>query len=365
MQTNSGNRWIRVGWTASALLLALGIVALVLYGTGAFDSWRDARSLDRACGGALAQKGLEAALGTSDPRGESHDTERGLLAQCSVKTAGSGTGKALDITLRWSNETPPSGSLAAYSEDYNGFKGQAAPLGNGWSGVVRHDGTTQIMVALDCRNQKSKALVAYGDLYGETNSGTLAGLGRVTAETAQRAAQKHDCQVQAGEPLVKVSTAKLGDPDTAEPLKQAQGSCASLRDLARTAAQNGVPEVMEYPTDTHAPQTNCYLVTSQKKPGFGLYAYYGASAKDFLRSEGDQLKQGTGPIYGDKDYAWATASCPQSTQRAVFVLYHLYDRATDSPPITHYSAEFATSALKAFATHEAETRGCTDVRMAS
>jgi hypothetical protein len=47
----------------------------------------------------------------------------------------------------------------------------------------------------------------------------------------------------------------------------------------------------------------------------------------------------------------------------VFVLYHLYDRDTDSYPVAHYSASFARSALGAFADQEAEQRGCTDVRM--
>lgn len=173
------------------------------------------------------------------------------------------------------------------------------------------------MVALDCRNQKDKALVAYGDLRGEPNSATLAGLGRVTTETARKAAEKHGCQVKAGKRLTSVSLSRLGTPDTAKPLKQAQGSCASLRQLAPTATGNGVPEIMEYPADGQTPQVNCYLATPEKKPGYGLYAYYGGAAKDFLASEGDNLKKGRGPTYGDKEYAWATARCRIRTARSV------------------------------------------------
>ncbi|MFG2607374.1 hypothetical protein ACGFT2_28095 [Streptomyces sp. NPDC048514] len=47
------------------------------------------------------------------------------------------------------------------------------------------------------------------------------------------------------------------------------------------------------------------------------------------------------------------------------MLYHLYDRDTDSYPGPHCSASFARSALKASAGHEAQQRGCTDVRTMS
>ncbi len=104
---------------------------------------------------------------------------------------------------------------------------------------------------------------------------------------------------------------------------------------------------------TRAPQTNCYLVTKDQKPGHGLYAYYGAAAKDFqsATSESD-----------DKNRTLATAKCPRSSHEAVFAIYRLYDRDTDSYPVTRYSAEYAKSLLKTFAEHEAQLRGCTDVK---
>ncbi|MFE1312361.1 hypothetical protein [Streptomyces sp. NPDC058755] len=327
-------------------------MALALYGSGAYDSWRDGRSLDEACDGTLAQGGLASAMGSSHLRAE-QDDGGSSLAQCFVKTARSGTGRAVQITLRWSTAGPPSDTLVWYNADYNGVRAQAAPLGNGWSGVVRYDGTWQIMVALDCVNQKNKALVAYGDLFGASNGTALTGLGRVTSETAQKAAEKYGCQAEAGRRLTSVSTALLGKPGTAKPLGQAQGSCVALR--GTTAPQNSTPEIMEYPADTDAPQTNCYLVTKAQKPGYGLYAYYGAAAKDF---------ESVGFTHPDDDYAWATATCPRSTQKAVFVIYRLYDRDTDTFPVAHYSNSFARSALKAFADHEAKQRGCTGVRLA-
>jgi hypothetical protein len=221
------------------------------------------------------------------------------------------------------------------------------------------------MVALDCQNQRSKALVAYGDLHASNNGSALTGLGRVVTETAQKAAAKYGCRARAGKQLTQVSAPTLGKPRTVKPLVQAQGSCAALRELASTATESGTPSIMEYPADTQAPQLNCYLVTPANKPGYGLYAYYGAAAKDFLASEGRNLKEGYGPTRKDNDYSWATAKCPQSTQPAVFVLYRLYDRDTDTYPVRHYSAQFAASTVKAFADHEAKQRGCTDVQMAS
>ncbi|MEV8555469.1 hypothetical protein AB0478_03150 [Streptomyces sp. NPDC051917] len=334
----------------------------MLYGTGTFGSGRDDSSLDRACDGSLAQGGLSAALHSShlsaDGEGDSD-----YLAACRVRNAESGPQSgSLELKLRWSTSKAPSSTLTWYNEDYDGVREQAAPLGHGWSGVVRYEGGTyQVMVALDCVNQKNKALVAYGDLLGASNGTTLTGLGRVTTETAERAAEKHGCQVRAGKQLTGLSTARLGTPDTAKPLQQAQGSCVALRRTA--AAQSDTPEIMEYPADPDAPQTNCYLVTKAKKPGYGLYAYYGAAAKDFLASEGDQLKEGYGPTHSDRDYAWATATCPRSAQQAVFVLYHLHDRDTDTYPVPQYSASFARSALQAFTDHEAKQRGCSDVRI--
>ncbi|NGO75148.1 hypothetical protein G6045_05545 [Streptomyces sp. YC504] len=352
MHTDPTPRRIRAWWCALAVVVTLGVVAFLLYSTGTYDSWRDGRSLDRACDGTLAQDGLAAAIGSSRLKAEPDDGSS--LAQCFVKTSPTGTGRAVQVTLRWSTTGAPSGASVWYDTVGNGVDAQAAPLGQGWSGVVRRDGTWQVMVSLDCVNQKSKALVAYGDLYGTSDGTALTGLGRVTTETARKAADKYGCRVDAGKPLAKVPTAQLGKPDTAKPLSEARGSCAALR--GTRAAQSGTPQIMEYPLDADAPQTNCYLVTKDHKPGYGLYAYYGAAAKDF---------QSAGPDSGGNERVWATADCPRSAQEAIFVLYRLYDRDTDSFPAARYSTEVATSVLKAFADREAQLRGCSDVRVIS
>ncbi|MYQ98087.1 MULTISPECIES: hypothetical protein [unclassified Streptomyces] len=362
MQTKTGARRVHAGWWAGAFLLVLALVGAVLYGTGSFGSGGGEGSLDRACDGSLAQGGLSEALRSSHLRADD-EGDSDYLAACRVRGSQSGPQSgSLELKLRWSTAKAPSQELTWYNADYDGVREQAAPLGQGWSGVVRYaGGTYQVMAALDCVNQKNKALVAYGDLLGTANGSTVTGLGRVTTETARRTAEKHGCQVKAGKRLTGLSTARLGAPGTAKPLSQAQGSCAALR--GTDAARGGTPEVMEYPADPDAPQTNCYLVTKAKKPGYGLYGYYGAAAKDFLASEGEQLKAGYGPTHADRDYAWATATCPRSAQRAVFVLYHLHDGDTDTYPVPHYSASFARDALRAFADHEAKQRGCTGVRM--
>ncbi|WP_199570864.1 hypothetical protein [Streptomyces murinus] len=364
MQTKSGSRQVHAGWYAGACLLVLALVGAVLYGSGAFGSGGGEESLDRACGGSLAQGGLSEALHASDFSAE-EEGDGDYLVACRVRAQESGPqGSSLELKLRWSTAKAPAATLTWYNADYDGVREQAAPLGHGWSGVLRHaGGTYQVMAALDCLNQKDKALVAYGDLLGASNGTTLTGLGRVTTETAEKAAEKHGCQVKAGERLSGLSAARLGASGTAKPLARAQGSCAALRGTDAAAA--GTPEAMEYPADPDAPQTNCYLATKAKKPGYGLYAYYGAAAKDFLASEGDQLEKGYGPTHGDRDYAWATATCPRSAQQAVFVLYHLHDEDTGTYPIPHYSASFARDALRAFADHEAKQRGCTGVRLAA
>ncbi|MET9077031.1 hypothetical protein ABZX95_33900 [Streptomyces sp. NPDC004232] len=361
MKIFTSRRQRRVGWSLGGILLTLYIVAQTLYSTGVYASWRDQRSLDSACDGTLAQGGLGDALNSSHVRARAADDSE-YLAACLINRPDTGRhGGALQLMLRWSDQSATSGALLPFSRNANGLQGQAAPLGNGWPGYVRYDGSAQVVVALDCQNNKNRALVAYGDLIqwpddAKTTEPVLTGLGRVTTETAQKAAAKYGCQAQGGRQLTHVSLPSPNGKTAPQQLAQAQGSCVALRGLAGQASDAGTPGFVEYPTDAHTPQVNCYLYTPAGKPGYGLYAYYGAVAKDF---------ESVNLANRSDDYALATARCPQSDQEAVFALYHLYDRDTDSYPVRHYSASFAKSALKAFAEHEAKQRVCTDVRMMS
>ncbi|MFI9255961.1 hypothetical protein [Streptomyces sp. NPDC053069] len=348
-----------VGWSVGGILLTLYIVAQALYSTGVYAHWRDQRSLDSACGGTLAQGGLGDALNSSHARARAVDDSE-YLAACLINRPDTGLhGGALQLMLRWSDQSATSEALAPFSKSANGLQGQVVPLGNGWPGFVRYDGAAQVVVALDCQNNKNRALVAYGDLIqwpkdAKTRGPVLTGLGRVTTETAQKAAAQYGCHAQGGRQLTHVSLPSPRAETAPRRLAQARGSCAALRGLAGQASDAGTPGFVEYPADAYTPQVNCYLFTPGGKPGYGLYAYYGAVAKDFeslnLTNRSD-------------DYALATATCPQSGQEAVFALYHLYDRDTDGYPVRHYSASFAKTALKAFADHEAKQRGCTAPRM--
>ncbi|MFI6054115.1 hypothetical protein ACIBCO_28995 [Streptomyces violascens] len=369
MQKISGLRRIHPGWYAGAFVAVLAIAAQVLYSTGIYDSWRDGRSVDRACGGMLAQGELDTALESSELRAESLELDDGYLAHCLVLRADSGRNGSLEMSLRWSTTKPSSSEAFPSGSDIdNGTKGQVAPLGGGWSGVVRNDGSAAVQVALDCRNDRSKALVAYGSFAApgfapSKSAAALTGLGRVTTEAARKTAAKYGCEASGGEKLTTVSSPPYGArPNPAKPLGQSTGSCAALRGLAPTAAQNDVPQAMEYPADTQTPQVNCYLATASQKPGYGLFAFYGASAKA-LRTGGvpSSLKAADEP----RDYAWATAKCPQSTEPASFLITHLLEVHSDAitHPVPRYSPDFANTALKAFADNEAKQRGCTDVRM--
>ncbi|WP_406508768.1 hypothetical protein [Streptomyces sp. NBC_00212] len=349
--------------------MVLAIVAQVLYSTGIYDSWRDSRSVDRACGGMLAQGELDTALESSELRAKSLELDDGYLAHCLVLRADSGRNGSLEMSLRWSSTKPSALETFPRSFDItNGVRGQAAPLGKGWPGIVRNGEFPGVQIALDCHNDRNKALVAYGSFAppGGAPSGSaadLAGLGRVTAETAQKAAAKYGCQASGGERLTDVTLPPYGPkPDPTKPLDQSQGSCAALRGLAPTATQNGVQQAMEFPADAQAPQVNCYLATSSQKPGYGLFAFYGASAKA-VRAGGvpSSLKTPDEP----RDYAWATAKCPQSTEPADFLITRLTEVNGNGVtyPVPHYSPDFANTALKAFVDNEAKQRGCTDVRM--
>ncbi|MGV4982982.1 hypothetical protein ACVB8X_24345 [Streptomyces sp. NRAIS4] len=361
MKIFASRRQRLVGWSLGGILLTLYIVAQTLYSTGVYAYWRDQRSLDSACGGTLARGGLGDALNSPHVRARAADDSE-YLAACLINRPDTGRhGGALQLMLRWSDQSATSEALEPFSRNANGVQGQAAPLGNGWPGFVRDDGSAQVVVALDCQNNKNRALVAYGDLIqwpedAKTRQPVLTGLGRVTTETAQKAAAKYGCHAQGGRQLTHVSLPSPSTETAPQRLTQARGSCVALRGLAGQASDAGTPGFVEYPADAHTPQVNCYLFTPAGKPGYGLYAYYGAVAKDF---------QSVNPANRSDDYALATATCPQSDQEAVFALYHLYDRDTDGYPVRHYSASFSKTALKAFADHEAKQRGCTNVRMMS
>ncbi|MCE0447513.1 hypothetical protein LT493_35305 [Streptomyces tricolor] len=74
MQKKSGLRGVHAGWYAGVAVLVVGLVAAVLYGSGAYDSWRDGRSLDEACDGTLAQGRAGLGAGLLGPEGPSRAT---------------------------------------------------------------------------------------------------------------------------------------------------------------------------------------------------------------------------------------------------------------------------------------------------
>ncbi|MET9362592.1 hypothetical protein ABZX93_16975 [Streptomyces sp. NPDC006632] len=367
MQNKSRLRRRRAGWYLGIFVAVLAVTAQVLYSTGAYDSWRNARSVDRACGGLLAQGGLPDALQSSQLRAEQLDSGHGLLTDCMVKRADSGADGALTVSLQWSKDTAVSTEPRAWFTDVSsGVAAQAAPLGAGWPGIVRNRTDETVMVTLDCQNAPGKALIALGVLINKPDGAApavLTGLGRVTAETAQKAAATYGCHANAGARLKEVNPPPAGSQGRPPaPLDQSRGSCAALRGLAPQAARNGVPQAMEYPADSRTPQVNCYLVTDTDKPGYGVYAFYGAAAKAFRASGESGSSAGPG---GTNDRASATATCPGSTEPAAFLITRLreVDMNDVTYPVPRYSPDFANAALKAFADNEAKQRGCSEVRM--
>ncbi|MFE9372160.1 hypothetical protein ACFYM2_20665 [Streptomyces sp. NPDC006711] len=371
MQKNPRLRRIHPGWYAGAFVAVLAIAAQVVYSTGLYGSWRDSRSVDRACGGNVARPELATALESSHLRARSLELDDGYLAHCLVLRADSARNGSLEMSLRWSSTGPA--PLEAFPSDItNGFKGAASPLGKGWPGIARSGDGGAVQVALDCRNDRGKALIAHGrfappGFAPSRSTAALTGLGQVTAETARKAAEKYGCRTSGGGKLSDVSAPPVGAGSyRAKPLGQSQGSCAALRDLAPTATPSGTPLAVEFPADTRAPQVNCYLATASQKPGYGLFAFYGATAKEFRTSAAARsLKRLEGDLAEDKDSVWATAQCPQSAEPASFLLTRLQEVTASAVtyPAPRSSPDFANTALKAFADGEAKQRGCTDVRM--
>ncbi|ANZ14896.1 hypothetical protein O1L44_02800 [Streptomyces noursei] len=340
------------------VLVLVIAVPSVFYFSGAYDRWKDERSLADICKGSVDTSEVKELLGADRLRGHDVAVEQGInpragqLHKCSV---GDPDGRAwLSTAMDWS-----SGAAGAL-HDFGGFPpngglGMAIPLGHGWEGVMDEGRSGEGLVAtvnMPCANhrndpERSSLIVTLQGQAMRSMEGTAqrARFARTAVKTAQNAARAWGCNARPGGPIDRVPD---NTAHTKVPQGEAGGSCAGIAAAVRESA-----------TDSNAPIENCYLLSDSNKPHYRLSAFYGP----FVRALPAQLG------YGDEldseksagrkgSSVWATAECP-SGGKALYIATALPDDGDRFTP----DGQLEESTLKAFATRSAERHGCASLKM--
>ncbi|MEC4019179.1 hypothetical protein [Streptomyces sp. H27-D2] len=377
MKVKNRRDLLRNIFTCCLAVLVLG--GGIFYFSGAYDSWRDKVSLDSACQGTLDQPSLQEALSSKRAHaGNFYEDRTGSLTRCAITTSGNNS-STLRLDVRWGSDADRDSGLVGRA-DMLGLIGRSSPLGGDWPGAISFN-EPQATVALPCRNRKNESLLVDSRLSSPHlvtslfpshrlgQSRIRAAFVRFTTETAMHAADKFGCEASEGKAIKEAPTDPLNldgsrvIAKSAQPLANTDGTCAPLRPLASAAAKAGVPKGMESPSQKNAPLTDCFLTTPDGEPGYGLSATYGAYAKIFREAGGPSNVHGKSGFPEKRNYAWATARCPGSTERALFTLWQVYDTAREETPVKKRSHKFELSALKAFAKHSTQQHGCSDLQL--
>ncbi|MGW7412043.1 hypothetical protein [Streptomyces sp. NPDC054863] len=331
--------------TLALVLLAAGIV----YFSGTYDRRRTPDPAS-ACAGTLDRPALREVLtGEAGKEIEYNAPVRpGSLTQCVVRGDGPAAARAVWVDVRWGSKADARSFPRRSDVDDMGDGDTPQPV-NGWPAVI--SGSTGT-VNLPCLDRKDESLLVDVALTGvnELDKWQIrTELASFSVKSAERAAKRFGCAISPG-PEVKDVEKEPRDAD-ALPLAEAQGTCAPLSPLKSAAAQAGATLAREEPAQKNAPLTQCTLLTSKHLLGYELAATFGPYVKSFrMTSAKPQIQQDSG---AQGDYAWATARCPGSPERALFTLKH----GRRSAPA------FESAALKAFATDAAQQHGCTDLRL--
>ncbi|MGP3977833.1 hypothetical protein ACTWQF_28210 [Streptomyces sp. 8N114] len=354
---------IALGGILGCLLLVVG----VLYATGTLQSWRDARELNRACAGSLAAQQIRGALGSDEVGARDTPVDGpGVLASCRAEATGGGTGLSIQVrrgsrnegAMRFLRRT----GLSAYSPP-------VSPLGT-WPGVLLNDvGTPRASLWLRCRGKKDESLLVTARLDRGSGGKALSGDRRrdfaaaVTA-TSRKAAGAFGCADPEGGSL----TGLAGSPrDRPVRVTEATGTCAALRPRSRAAARAGLNHVWATRPAGSAPVEDCVLTTSDdpQVPGYWISAYYGPYAESFANEVAASRVRGERGQEKDGHLAWATAECPGTGGRALYVLRGTVDSDVTGPgkvPVRGDSAALRADLLTAFARQSAEQHHCRDVK---
>ncbi len=349
---------ISVALTSTVALIAAGW----FYFSGAYDRWRDGRSLAEACDGLLDVDGVRAALDSDDVRGMGGqqeyltDGETGRITLCRVKDR---TGdQSVKVDVHWGSKMTAA-AAALRHQFVRDPRITAVPIGHGWRGaVVSVDKVLYGAVELGCTNKHDESLIV--NLYTFENAKIpeqRRNFARLATSVARSAAQHVGCASKPGKLVQQISPEPA---KTAVPLTRSKGTCAPAVRDTEAARRTGVVSVTEAPADPDAPAEDCYLVDAAGKELYRLTALYGPFANGPRHGSSAGLAGDSG-AFGEEGnrYGYATAQCPGDKERSLYVIATSpwENRDPDRDP------EFAQSALKSFAQESAKNHGCTDLRL--
>ncbi|EPD90189.1 hypothetical protein HMPREF1486_05978 [Streptomyces sp. HPH0547] len=364
--TGGGGRRGRTRFVLGGVVGCLLLLGGVLYATGTIHTWREHRQLDRACGGNLAPSRIRTALG-SERVGASDTKEDGALASCEATTRNGG--KTLTFRLRWGPGDERMMKFLGRTHP-SGYNSPLSPLGS-WPGVLREEaGATSASLWLRCDRKDHRSLIVETRIEGGPGAVTAPApaqrekFAAVVVATAEKAAGSFGCdQVRGG------SLAGLGGSPRKKPvtLAEARGTCAALRPTESSARRLGLGHVWEARASGTAPVEDCVLTTEAdpQLPAFSLSAYYGPFAEGYSEQVTPRVagKQG---VQKDGWRVWATAKCPGTETRALYVLSGVVGsdaEGTSGVPVKKDDPGFRTEALTAFARQSAERHHCAELAL--
>ncbi|GAA2426210.1 hypothetical protein ACFPFX_01390 [Streptomyces mauvecolor] len=315
---------------AAAVLVAGGGI---VYATGTYDDWRDARALDDACRGLVDASEVQRALGADRVSGKGTGG-----AGCLAYDPG-GTHAFVAISVQ-------RGRDAEWIKNNTGLfltkrpAEMLVPVGKGWPAAVSAGSDTK----------------PYATAFLPCGKGADDDL--VLNLTASRAPSTRSVQEDRDGMAVLVTralSAAAKDQGCAQPdASKVQGALAdAFTDLKKDGAASGTCQGISAPSyesaaDAAAPIEQCLLADAAGVPTFRLAAYYGPYTNAPRRNPWRNPYDYVGARGTNDGKFWITASCPTGT-----ALYTL------EPLVPHGSVGASErQALSSFAARSAKRHGC-------
>ncbi|QIY99461.1 hypothetical protein HEP87_43060 [Streptomyces sp. S1D4-11] len=323
--------------SVAAVLIAGGSI---VYATGSYDDWRDARALDDSCRGLVDAAEMQKALGADRVSGK--DTGG---AGCRAYDPGD-TKASLTISVQ-RGQDPESIKLNADRILAQDPAEMLVPVGRGWPALVSAgSGAEPYATAfLPCGKGTNDDLVLSLTATRATSTGSVQerrdGMTVLVTRALKQAAKNHGC------PMPDADTVHSAPSGAFEELKKAgtaTGTCKGINASTYEAEADGA-----------SPIEQCLLADAPGKPTFRVAAYYGPYTNAPRHNPQRNPYDYVGASGTNDGKSWTTASCPTGT-----ALYTL------EPLASHATADASErQALLSFAAQSAKRHGCSNPNQTS
>lgn len=324
-------------------IVVSGVLGLVLAGggvafaVGAFDDWRDSRSVSSACGELLDHTEAKRLLGAPRLQGE----KKGAMS-CEVSDPGDGIA-SLDVRVQRAGGGERVLAALRRADTHRGGQ-TVSPVGGKWPAVLNTgDESAYAGAYLACgKGTDDDFLVSVAAHRGSSarpldTAHQRSSLARTVTRALKSAANRQGCPAPGASPVSHVPK------DTSGQLKRAPkmtGTCAGT-------GSRGYETV----AGASAPIEDCLLADAKGKPRFRLSASYGPYV-NAVRSETVRGSILQGQSGGQDGTYWTSAVCPDG--KALYVIEPL----DDGERFAAADPALEKKALRAFAAASAERHGC-------